>query len=55
MDCGIYKITIGPNKFYYGSAVNLKKRKVNHLSALSNNKHRNDMLQIVGEQKKQRS
>ncbi len=42
---GIYRISIGPNKFYYGSAVNLRKRKSYHLSDLVKGSHRNDIMQ----------
>lgn len=42
---GIYRITIGPNKSYYGSAVNLRKRRLDHLNELMNGKHKNDIMQ----------
>lgn len=42
---GIYRISIGPNKFYYGSAVNLRKRKLDHLSELTKGIHKNNIMQ----------
>lgn len=43
---GIYKIiNIVNNKFYIGSAVDLKRRKTRHFSELRNGKHRNIKLQ----------
>src|SRR5260221_216219 len=43
---GIYKITCTVNKrIYIGSAVNLRKRQINHFSELQKNKHRNPKLQ----------
>ena len=42
---GIYRISIGPNKFYYGSAVNLYKRRLRHLESLKYKKHHNDFMQ----------
>jgi group I intron endonuclease len=43
---GIYKIiNITNNKFYVGSAVDLKRRKSRHFSELRNNKHNNAKLQ----------
>lgn len=43
---GIYKIiNINNNKFYVGSAVDLKRRKTRHFSELRTNKHNNSKLQ----------
>lgn len=43
---GIYKIiNIVNNKFYVGSAVDLKRRKTRHFCELRNNKHNNKYLQ----------
>jgi group I intron endonuclease len=43
---GIYKIiNISSNKFYVGSAVDLKRRKTRHFSELRTNKHNNSKLQ----------
>ena len=43
---GIYKIiNVMNNKFYVGSAVDLKRRKTRHFSELRNNKHSNGRLQ----------
>jgi group I intron endonuclease len=43
---GIYKIiNVINNKFYVGSAVDLKRRKTRHFSELRNNKHSNGRLQ----------
>lgn len=43
---GIYKIiNIVNNKFYVGSAVDLKRRKARHFSELRNNRHNNSKLQ----------
>lgn len=43
---GIYKIiNVVNNKFYVGSAVDLKRRKTRHFSELRNNKHSNGRLQ----------
>jgi len=43
---GIYKIiNVINNKFYVGSAVDLKRRKTRHFSELRNNKHPNGKLQ----------
>ena len=43
---GIYKISFnGSSKFYIGSAVNLNKRRINHLSDLRNKRHPNKMMQ----------
>lgn len=44
MKVGVYKITIG-KRFYYGKSVNLARRKANHLSALKNGRHENQILQ----------
>ena len=45
---GIYKIiNIINNKFYVGSAVNLKRRKARHFSELRGNKHNNRHLQAA--------
>jgi hypothetical protein len=41
---GIYKITIG-DKYYYGQAANLAKRRTTHLWALKNNIHHNPYMQ----------
>lgn len=46
MTRGIYKIiNVINNKFYVGSAVDLKRRKTRHFSELRNNKHPNGHLQ----------
>lgn len=43
---GIYKISFnGSSKFYIGSAVNLNKRRINHLSDLRNERHPNKIMQ----------
>ena len=43
---GIYKISFnGSSKFYIGSAVNLNKRRINHLSDLRKERHPNKMMQ----------
>lgn len=43
---GVYKISfLGSSKFYIGSAVNLKKRRANHLSDLRLKKHPNNYMQ----------
>jgi group I intron endonuclease len=43
---GIYKIiNVVNNKFYVGSAVDLKRRKTRHFSELRNNRHSNGRLQ----------
>lgn len=42
---GIYKISIGSNKFYYGSAVNLRKRRLDHINDLKNGIHKNNIMQ----------
>lgn len=48
MNRGIYKIiNIINNKFYIGSAVDLKRRKARHFSELRNNKHNNRHLQAA--------
>jgi group I intron endonuclease len=45
---GIYKIiNVVNNKFYVGSAVDLKRRKSRHFSELRNNKHNNRHLQAA--------
>jgi group I intron endonuclease len=45
---GIYKIiNVINNKFYVGSAVNLKRRKTRHFSELRKNKHNNRHLQAA--------
>lgn len=45
---GIYKIiNITNNKFYVGSAVDLKRRKARHFSELRNGKHNNKHLQAA--------
>jgi group I intron endonuclease len=45
---GIYKIiNIVNNKFYVGSAVDLKRRKARHFSELRNNRHNNRYLQAA--------
>jgi group I intron endonuclease len=45
---GIYKIiNITNNKFYVGSAVDLKRRKTRHFSELRNRKHNNKHLQAA--------
>ena len=45
-ESGIYRIrNLTNNKFYIGSAVNLKKRKNQHFHYLRNNKHHNKPLQ----------
>jgi group I intron endonuclease len=47
MVCGIYKIEskFHPDRFYIGSAVNIKDRYKRHLWALQNNKHHSIKLQ----------
>ena len=48
MNQGIYKIiNVVNNKFYVGSAVNLRKRKSRHFSELRNNRHNNRHLQAA--------
>lgn len=48
MASGIYKIINAVNnKFYVGSAVDLKRRKSRHFSELRNNKHNNKHLQAA--------
>lgn len=48
MTQGIYKIiNLINNKFYVGSAVNLKRRKTQHFSKLRTGKHRNTHLQAA--------
>lgn len=48
MNQGIYKIiNVVNNKFYVGSAVNLRKRKTRHFSELRNGKHNNRHLQAA--------
>ncbi len=48
MNQGIYKIiNVVNNKFYVGSAVNLRKRKARHFSELRNGKHNNRHLQAA--------
>jgi group I intron endonuclease len=42
---GIYRIDLGNNNFYIGSAVNLARRKNNHLSDLNRGVHRNSIVQ----------
>jgi group I intron endonuclease len=42
---GVYRINVGNGRFYIGSAVNLSKRKWNHLSALRSGRHYNSILQ----------
>ena len=43
---GIYKISFnGSSKFYIGSAVNLNKRRINHLSDLRKERHPNTIMQ----------
>jgi group I intron endonuclease len=45
---GIYKIiNVVNNKFYVGSAVDLKRRKTRHFSELRNGKHNNRHLQVA--------
>jgi group I intron endonuclease len=45
---GIYKIiNVVNNKFYVGSAVDLKRRKARHFSELRNNRHNNRHLQAA--------
>jgi group I intron endonuclease len=45
---GIYKIiNVVNNKFYVGSAVNLKRRKARHFSELRNGRHSNGKLQAA--------
>lgn len=44
--CGIYFISINNNShFYVGQSVDIKKRWQDHLAALRNNHHRNEILQ----------
>ena len=45
MNCGIYKITIGPKGFYYGSSKKLNVRRRQHLRHLQNGKHSNVRMQ----------
>lgn len=46
MNCGIYKIRfIGSDKIYYGSTNNFDRRKRQHLSDLSQGKHKNTIMQ----------
>jgi group I intron endonuclease len=45
MNCGVYKITIGPNAFYFGSSKNLTNRKQQHVNALEKNVHQNLHMQ----------
>lgn len=46
MKSGIYQIiNKSTNKFYIGSAIDLKKRKREHFHHLNHNKHRNKHLQ----------
>lgn len=48
MKSGIYKIiNIVNNKFYVGSAVDLRRRKARHFSELRNNRHNNKHLQAA--------
>lgn len=48
MGRGIYKIiNVVNNKFYVGSAVDLKRRKTRHFSELRTNKHKNKHLQAA--------
>ena len=48
MSRGIYKIiNVVNNKFYVGSAVDLKRRRVRHFSELRTNKHNNKHLQAA--------
>lgn len=48
MKSGIYKIiNLVNNKFYVGSAVNLRRRKARHFSELRNNRHNNRHLQAA--------
>jgi len=48
MNQGIYKIiNVVNNKFYVGSAVNLRKRKTRHFSELRNGRHNNRHLQAA--------
>jgi len=43
---GVYKITNTlSGRFYFGSSMNLKRRKAQHLSDLKNNKHKNQFMQ----------
>lgn len=45
---GIYKIiNLVNNKFYIGSSVNLKRRRIAHFAALRHNRHRNAHLQAA--------
>lgn len=46
LTAGIYKITcLADDKIYIGSAVNLRKRWINHKSSLNTGNHRNNYLQ----------
>lgn len=48
MKSGIYKIiNVVNNKFYVGSAVNLRRRKARHFTELRNNRHNNKHLQAA--------
>lgn len=48
MKSGIYKIiNVVNNKFYVGSAVNLRRRKARHFTELRNNRHNNRHLQAA--------
>jgi group I intron endonuclease len=48
MKSGIYKIiNVVNNKFYVGSAVNLRRRKARHFTELRNNRHNNSHLQAA--------
>lgn len=49
---GIYRIiNVINNKFYIGSAINLRKRRNTHFEQLNNNKHHSIYLQISEETK----
>lgn len=45
MDCGIYKITIGPKNYYIGSSKMLIKREKSHRKALKSKRHQNKRMQ----------
>jgi group I intron endonuclease len=48
MNCGIYKISWRNNGYYYyGQALNFKRRKSGHISTLKKNKHGNRRVQRI--------
>jgi group I intron endonuclease len=42
---GVYRITIGPDSYYYGSSNDLARRKKSHVADLKNQKHYNYKMQ----------